>query len=75
VPIVSGPEAVKAFERAGFVFQRQSGSHVILFHAGRGATIAVPVHGGKDVKPETLRKIIKDAGMTVEEFVELLRRK
>lgn len=70
-----GPEVVKAFERGGFVFQRQSGSHVILFHPGRGTTISVPVHGGKDVKPNMPRKIITDARLTVEEFVALIRRR
>jgi predicted RNA binding protein YcfA (HicA-like mRNA interferase family) len=73
LPVVSGPEAVRALRRAGLAFDRQSGGHVILVHPSSQQTVAVPIHGGRDLKPGTLRGILRDAGLTVEEFVALLR--
>lgn len=57
-------------EHLGFERIRQSGSHAVLRHPnGRWAT--VPMHGGKDVAKGTLRKILRDAEITVEEFKRL----
>ena len=70
LPVISGPEAVKALQRAGFVVRRQSGSHVVLSSGER--TISVPVHGGRDLKPGTLRSIIRDAGLTADDLRRLL---
>ena len=72
LPIVSGPEVVKALQRAGFVVRRRSGSHVILTSSDGERTVSVPIHRGRDLKPGTLRGIIKDAGLTVEQFRQLL---
>jgi predicted RNA binding protein YcfA (HicA-like mRNA interferase family) len=73
LPVVSGPETARALERAGFVVDRQRGSHVILVHLQTDATVAVPCHGSQDLAPGTLRRILRDAGLSVEEFVRLLR--
>ena len=73
LPVVSGPETVQALERAGFVIRRQSGSHVILTDPGSQREVSVPVHGARDLKPGTVRGIIRDAGLTVEEFLRLLK--
>lgn len=73
LPVVSGPEAVRALQRLGYVERRQSGSHVVLSHPATRRTVPVPVHGGRDLKPGTLRAIIRQAGLTVDEFVELLK--
>ncbi|MGD8238827.1 MAG: type II toxin-antitoxin system HicA family toxin [Armatimonadota bacterium] len=70
---MSGPEAVKALRRAGFVVRRQSSSHVVLTHPERDRPVSVPVHAARDVKPGTLRGIIRDAGLSVEAFRRLLR--
>lgn len=70
LPVISGPEAVKALQRAGFIVRRQSGSHVVLTSGER--TISVPVHGGRDLKPGTLRSIIRDAGLTADDLRRLL---
>jgi predicted RNA binding protein YcfA (HicA-like mRNA interferase family) len=70
LPRVSGAEAVRAFERAGWRRDRQKGSHVILIKAGESASLSVPQH--KELAPGTLRALIRNAGMTVEEFVALL---
>ena len=65
------PEEVeRVLRQLGFVLIRQSGSHAIYRHPdGRWTT--VPVHGGKDVARGTLRSIIRDVGITVEEFERL----
>lgn len=70
LPVVSGRQCLKALQKAGFVVRRQSGSHIILRRDDPFAQISLPNH--KTVKPGTLRKIIRDAGLTVDEFVELL---
>jgi predicted RNA binding protein YcfA (HicA-like mRNA interferase family) len=70
LPRVSGADAVRAFERAGWHQDRQRGSHVILLKSGAEASLSVPQH--REVAPGTLRSLIRHAGMTVDEFVELL---
>ncbi len=70
LPVVSGAEAVRAFERAGWRQDRQRGSHVILLKPGHSASLSVPQH--RELAPGTLRALIRSAGMTVDEFVGLL---
>ncbi len=72
LPVISGPECLRALQRLGFALDRQEGSHVTLVRDR--LYITVPCHGGKDLKPGTLRNIIRQAGLTVAEFSELLRR-
>jgi predicted RNA binding protein YcfA (HicA-like mRNA interferase family) len=69
---LSGREVRAALERAGFVFRRQSGSHMILRRESPNARVVVPDH--KQVRAGTLRRIITDAAMTVEQFMQLLGR-
>jgi predicted RNA binding protein YcfA (HicA-like mRNA interferase family) len=64
---------IKALERAGFKDVRQKGSHVILIN-DKGTLIVVPVHSGKDVKPGLVRAIIKETGLSREEFLKLLKK-
>ena len=70
----SGETVVRAFQRAGWRVARQRSSHVILEKDGHEATLSVPVHKGKDVKRGTLslRDLIRDADMKVEEFLSFL---
>ena len=71
--IVSGLRVVRALAKAGFVLDRIVGSHHVLAYPGDPSrTVTVPVHSGRDLKPGTLRPIIRQAGFTVEEFAELL---
>ena len=70
LPVVSGQRAVRVFEAAGWVKDRQRGSHVILIKPGRTASLSVPQH--RELAPGTLRALIRAAGMTVEEFAALL---
>ena len=70
LPVISGSEAVKAFQRAGWRVDRQRGSHVVLLKAGQIASLSVPQH--KELAPGTLRSLLRDAEMTVEELLRLL---
>jgi predicted RNA binding protein YcfA (HicA-like mRNA interferase family) len=71
LPVVRGHEAIRAFERAGFILDHWRGDHAILYHAN-GHHLSVP-GSSKEVKPGTLRSLIRGAGLTVEEFAVLLR--
>ena len=69
---LSGREVRAALERAGFVFRRQSGSHMVLRREDPYARAVVPDH--KQIRIGTLRRIIADASLSVEEFMRLLER-
>ena len=70
LPVVSGAQCVRALERAGFAVYRQRGSHIIMVRAEPRAQLTVPDH--KELDRGTLRAIIRQAGLSVEEFVTLL---
>jgi len=70
LPRVSGRKAVRAFQRAGWEVARQRGSHVVLTKAGSVYTLSVPLH--RVLGPGLLRDLVRKAGLTVEEFTELL---
>ncbi|MDX2155770.1 MAG: type II toxin-antitoxin system HicA family toxin [Hyphomicrobiaceae bacterium] len=73
LPSVRAAEVIRALERAGFVVARTRGSHCVLAHRDDASrTLVVPLHGTSDLKPGTLRGIIRQAGLTVAEFRELL---
>ena len=69
---LSGRDVRVALERIGFIFRRQTGSHMMLRRDLPYARVVVPDH--KQLRSGTLRRIIADAGLTVEQFVELLWR-
>src|SRR5215467_1243827 len=72
--VVSGPRVVRALAKAGFVLDRIVGSHHVLKYPGDPTrTVVVPCHSGRDLKPGTLRPIIRRAGLTIEEFSALLQ--
>jgi predicted RNA binding protein YcfA (HicA-like mRNA interferase family) len=71
LPVVSAREAIAAFCRAGYAVDHQTGSHVILRHLDPPhRRLSVPDH--KELAKGTLRALIRDAGLTVEQFVALL---
>ena len=71
LPVVSGDEAVKAFRKLGYEFDEQHGSHMILRHsAPPHRRLSVPNH--KELAKGTLRALIREAGLTVQEFTQLL---
>jgi predicted RNA binding protein YcfA (HicA-like mRNA interferase family) len=70
LPVISGRECIKALQKAGFYISRQKGSHVTMRRDEPKGRAIVPMH--KTLKTGTLRSIIKQAGLTVDEFVRLL---
>jgi predicted RNA binding protein YcfA (HicA-like mRNA interferase family) len=72
LPVVSGKEVVKALAKLGYSVDHQRGSHIILRHSQPPhRRITVPNH--HELAKGTLRGIIREAGLTVDEFVELLK--
>ena len=71
LPIISGKECIKALKKVGFEITRQRGSHVILTKENPKFTIIVPNH--KQLDRGTLRAIIRQVDLTVDEFVQLLK--
>jgi len=73
LPSVKARDVIRALHGAGFSIVRTSGSHYRLVHDTDPTRMTtVPVHGGKDIPRGTLRDIIKQAGLTIDEFVDLL---
>ena len=70
LPVISGERAIRAFVRDGWVRDRQAGSHVILVKPGHSACLSVPLH--RELAPGTLRTLIRAAGLSVDEFANLL---
>jgi predicted RNA binding protein YcfA (HicA-like mRNA interferase family) len=68
LPVLSGKEVVRTFERLGWRVARQSSSHIIMTKDGEIATLSVPDH--KEVAKGTLRSLIRAANLTVDEFVK-----
>lgn len=69
---VSPLECIKVLEKAGFIQKRQKGSHVTMIRDEPFAMTVVPVHR-KNIDTGTLRTIIRQAELTVEAFVALLK--
>ena len=70
LPGVSGRDCIKALEKGGFYFKRQEGSHVILRRDDPFAQTSVPLH--KELDRGTLRAIIRQTGLSIAEFIDLL---
>ena len=65
-------EVLRALQRAGFLVHHSSGSHYILKHAGQPQLrVTLPYHN-RDLKRRTLESIIEQAGLTHDEFIDLL---
>lgn len=72
-PAVEAKEVIKVLQKVGFQIARQSGSHVILKRAKDNRRTIVPVHAKKILKRKTLKAILVDADLTLDEFKALLR--
>lgn len=71
MPILSAHELIRILERAGFVLLRKSkGSHWQFQHSD-GRRVTIPVHKGQDIGPGLMRKILRDAEMTVKDLKRL----
>jgi predicted RNA binding protein YcfA (HicA-like mRNA interferase family) len=67
LPVLSGKEVVRNFEKLGWRVVRQSGSHIIMTKEGEIATLSIPAH--LEVARGTLRSLIRAANLTIDEFV------
>ena len=68
-PVCSGLDAVRTFRRIGYEVDHQTGSHIILRNP-QGRRLTVPNH--REIAKGTLRALIREAGLTKDEFGELL---
>ncbi len=69
LPVCSGQDAIRAFQKLGYLIDHQTGSHIILRHS-QMRRLTVPNH--RELAKGTLRALIREAGLTKEEFVNLL---
>jgi predicted RNA binding protein YcfA (HicA-like mRNA interferase family) len=73
LPVVSGRDIVRALAKIGYLQDHQRGSHIILRHqAPPHRRLTIPDH--QELAKGTLRAIIREAGLTVEEMLELLQK-
>ena len=70
LPVLSGREVVRVFNKLGWRVVRQSASHIILVKEGEPATLSVPDH--REVARGPLRSLIRTAGLTVKEFTDAI---
>jgi len=72
LPRVTGDKVVRALKRDGFEELKWRGGHCYLYHPGKDKLVTVPVHAGKIIAPKTLKSILRQAEISIEEFKELL---
>ena len=72
LPSCTSTDVIRVLERAGWQYRNATGSHRRYKHPTRPGTVIVPFHR-RDMKRGTLLGIIKDAGLTTDEFIRLLR--
>jgi len=73
LPVLPAKQVIRALEQIGFEVVRQRGSHVRLRHQD-GRVVTVPVHAGADIARGLLRKILRDAELTLQELDNLVQR-
>ena len=71
LPTLKGRDVIRALKDAGFRIVRQRGSHLRMTHPD-GRVVTIPIHAGRDIGRGLLRKILRDAEITREAFLELL---
>ena len=73
LPVVTSNEIIRGLKKAGFVFDRQAkGSHEIWYNLVNKRRTTVPNHPGVEIHKGTLRAILKEAGLSIEEFLKLI---
>jgi predicted RNA binding protein YcfA (HicA-like mRNA interferase family) len=72
LPSLKPKEVLKALQRAGFYIHHQTGSHIVLKHPSQPSKRVVLPYHNKDLKKGTLQSIIKQAGLSVDEFLNYL---
>jgi predicted RNA binding protein YcfA (HicA-like mRNA interferase family) len=69
---VKARDVVRVLGKLGFERDRQSGSHAVYYRASDKRRVVVPVHPSETIRPKTLAGIVKDMGLTLAEFGEML---
>lgn len=72
LPSISSRKLIKILKKAGFVHDRTEGSHYIFFRETDKRTVSVPVHKGRDLGRGLLASILRDADISLEEFLQML---
>lgn len=72
LPVIKSKELIRVLNRFGFFEHHRVGSHAQFKHSD-GRRITVPIHSGKDIKKKTLKGIINDLNISVEEFIKTLK--
>ncbi len=73
IPVLKPEEVLRALKNLGFKEVRQKSSHKVLKHQDGRITV-VQIHKGRDISPVLLKKILKDIGVSVEDFLEALKK-
>lgn len=71
IPILTARAVIQKLLRGGFRFLYAKGSHYFFQHPITKRMTSVPMHGGKDIGRNLLGKILKQAGLTIKEFLKL----
>jgi predicted RNA binding protein YcfA (HicA-like mRNA interferase family) len=71
LPALTAKQIIRFLKKQGFVEDRQSGSHLTLKHITQHRTVTIPVHTGTDIGKGLLKKILSEAGFTLDEFLKL----
>lgn len=72
LPRITAADLLRALRQDGWSSVRQRGSHIQLRHPAKPGLVTVPQHAGAIIKPGILQGILEQAGLTVDEFLELL---
>ena len=73
IPVLTARDVIRGLKKAGFVLYRQArGSHEIWYNPATKRRTTVPNHPGTDIPRGTLKAILKEAGLSLEEFLELI---
>ena len=74
LPVLTAVQVIRGLKKAGFVFDRQAkGSHEVWYNPVTKRRTTVPNHPGSGIPKGTLKAILKQAGLSVEEFLKLIR--
>jgi predicted RNA binding protein YcfA (HicA-like mRNA interferase family) len=71
LPIIKAKELIKALKKLGFLEHRQVGSHLVIKHDDSRRTV-IPVHSGQDIPRGTLKAILRDIEVSVDELIGVL---
>ncbi|MEK7170334.1 MAG: type II toxin-antitoxin system HicA family toxin [Patescibacteria group bacterium] len=73
LPVVKARGLIRILKKLGFSLSHVTGSHAQLKNV-YNKRVTIPMHNNKEITPKTLKSILKDAELSIEEFVRLLRK-